>query len=320
MPKHYPWPKTSSPKSAAILSRRAEGLERLPLRPKVKLHGTNASIVYPSVGERYGQSRKRALSVGDDNYGFASFVAGLDDPDGFTFDGEAVVVYGEWAGPGIQQAVAVSQIPDRTFFPFAVRLIGVVDTLVIEPALIQKWCSVLNIDCVVIPWADDAFDVPDKGWVAFAEVAKPMTDACDKSDPFILDIFGIDSFGEGFVWFPVSGSGSIPLEDFTQMFCKTKGASHQTVVRQYSAPKDDSGVQAVLDNVCTEGRAKQAVTEVSGEGGFVISSMGAYIKWACQDIIKDIEAGDVDLPEGVDTKSVLRGAGGRIASILKGFN
>ncbi len=40
----------------------------------VKIHGTNASVVYNKDGSYYVQSRNRIISVNDDNAGFAKFV------------------------------------------------------------------------------------------------------------------------------------------------------------------------------------------------------------------------------------------------------
>lgn len=69
-----------------------------------KLNGTNACVVVDDEGFAgtavYAQSRKRIIVPGDDNFGFAGWVATnrdlLADTLGFGRH------YGEWVGPGIQ--------------------------------------------------------------------------------------------------------------------------------------------------------------------------------------------------------------------------
>ena len=64
-----------------------------------KIDGTNACVVVDEMGDVSAQSRKRVIKVGDDNYGFASWVDNYQEElrelgHGYHF--------GEWAGAGIQ--------------------------------------------------------------------------------------------------------------------------------------------------------------------------------------------------------------------------
>jgi len=65
-----------------------------------KIDGTNACIIIAD-GKIVGvQSRKRFITPGDDNYGFAKWVA--ENSAGIITLGDGYH-YGEWAGPGIQK-------------------------------------------------------------------------------------------------------------------------------------------------------------------------------------------------------------------------
>lgn len=63
-----------------------------------KIDGTNSCVIVQG-GEVVGtQSRKRMISPGDDNYGFAAWVETHKEEFAAMGDG---YTYGEWAGPGI---------------------------------------------------------------------------------------------------------------------------------------------------------------------------------------------------------------------------
>ena len=78
-----------------------------------KIDGTNACIII-SDGEIIGvQSRKRLITVDDDNYGFAKWVQDNDAELKMLGDGYH---YGEWAGLGIQKNP--HNLPEKHFFLF----------------------------------------------------------------------------------------------------------------------------------------------------------------------------------------------------------
>jgi len=94
----------------------------------VKIHGTNASVVLP---ENYAQSRNNIITVENDNAGFARFhneksLVFLDFYSQINTD-LPIVIYGEWAGKGIQRGVGISEI-ERSFFIFGVKVLAEVDT------------------------------------------------------------------------------------------------------------------------------------------------------------------------------------------------
>lgn len=88
----------------------------------VKLHGTNAAIHFKD-NEIVCQSRERLLTLDNDNAGFARYVSNLPSSvidmfkDYFSSYNE-FVIYGEWAGPTIQQNVGINKISKKSFFIF----------------------------------------------------------------------------------------------------------------------------------------------------------------------------------------------------------
>ena len=96
----------------------------------VKVHGTNTAVVIHPDGTYHCQSRSRIITTEDDNLRFAAWVAaneaeilhaatriygnlGVAGPYSRDF-----VLYGEFAGRGIQKGVAVNDT-DRFFYVFA---------------------------------------------------------------------------------------------------------------------------------------------------------------------------------------------------------
>lgn len=84
-------------------------------RAKIKLHGANMAIRISQDGTLTGQSRNQDLE--DDTYQFqlfikehGEFLGTLSCPD------HELIIFGEWAGPGIQRKVAVCKIERKTFF------------------------------------------------------------------------------------------------------------------------------------------------------------------------------------------------------------
>jgi hypothetical protein len=122
----------------------------------VKLHGTNASVVYtPSLNgpedvqghQLYAQSRSNVITPEDDNAGFARFVAegatwqsaldrmltryktagfmgdkDYDDVRPQAKEAHTVVVYGEWCGGSIQKGVALNKLP-KMFVVFGIKFL-----------------------------------------------------------------------------------------------------------------------------------------------------------------------------------------------------
>ncbi|CAF1184062.1 unnamed protein product [Rotaria sordida] len=104
----------------------------------VKLHGTNAAIVYQQDRGYWLQSRHNIITPLKDNLGFAQAMDPLAKEfffDRILFDhpviheyyqrGCSIVIYGEWCGGNIQNNVAISGLP-KMFVIFKVRIVDTV--------------------------------------------------------------------------------------------------------------------------------------------------------------------------------------------------
>jgi len=93
----------------------------------VKIHGTNAGVRLEKTGNLVAQSRERDLSLLSDNMGFSAFVFKNEEVfrnlcSNIIGDNDAVVIYGEWFGKGINSNVAVNELEKRLAI-FGIRFI-----------------------------------------------------------------------------------------------------------------------------------------------------------------------------------------------------
>lgn len=253
-----------------------------------KLHGTNTSIVVDVKSkEIYVQSRKRIITPGDDNYGFAQFASNL------TFDelmanipwmvrgADKFVIYGEWVGKGIQSKVAVTQL-DKAWFVFAVRGIN------------EGWDHSI--------WTDDVVSVPEKRvffmpWYGEREVYVNLNDPARSEDELnnlmkqveescpVAKEFGVDGHGEGMVWHP----------DWTEKrydyAFKVKGEKHSgggekkaRAVQPLSA-----GEIAFVKETVTEERFDQGLDYLreTGDREVSVKRTGEFLSWLVNDILRE---------------------------------
>lgn len=98
----------------------------------IKLHGTNAGVGYNNVSGMWYQSRSNIITPEKDNAGFAAFAESKKEQFmnminivkttyNIDLDTHSIVLFGEWAGKGIQKGVAISSM-DRFFALFDVKV------------------------------------------------------------------------------------------------------------------------------------------------------------------------------------------------------
>ncbi len=97
---------------------------KLSLQGTVKLHGTNGAIVKYKDKIEF-QSRERVLTLQQDN---AQFMLNMSNKSlDFLFDNiefeNYIAIFGEWCGQGIQEGVALSNLP-KMFVVFALNIDG----------------------------------------------------------------------------------------------------------------------------------------------------------------------------------------------------
>lgn len=294
----------------ALVKRRyvVEDRPTITYRGKVKLHGTNAGIRVDPDGTITCLKRTGVCNVQNDNAGFANWVETIKDhltPMVFHrsefqktgelktigFEGLSYIIYGEWAGPGIQKKVAVSSIEKKSFFPFAVYLPESTEWIV-EPSNIEYFTN--NVpDTYVVPWGTEEFLVDfrlQSSMEAFTSTVGNLVEICDKVDPYIKDRFGIEGIGEGYVFYPLYPLSSATLVNHDYIF-KAKGKSHTVAAHEATNriqidPTILEGVAAFAKEFVTPARCEQGLNEACG-GEAVMTKIGAFMAWIGPDVKKE---------------------------------
>ena len=244
----------------------------------VKLHGTNAGVELPA---NIPQSRNQVLSENNDNYGFYPFhkerkeifqqiydSLGLDLP---------IVIYGEWAGKGIQQNVAISKL-NKAFYIFGIKVITGEDT--------HYWLK----DFEIINYEERIFTVQSFGiWTLAIDFNYPeliqnklqeFTIQVEQECP-IANWFGVSGIGEGIVWEYIDDEGQI-------LSFKVKGEKHSSSKVKVLAAIDTEKVKSIkefVDTVLTDTRLEQAYFECNNTTDMI--GIGLFLKWINTDIFKE---------------------------------
>lgn len=274
------------------------GWRKINLIGTVKIHGTNSSVGLDLKDNLlFYQSRNRVLSLDDDNYDFAKYIE--DNKTEFLkiFDEiknktntekyDSIIIYGELAGKGIQNKVAVSQI-DRFFAPFSV--VGVnkdtVDELDVK----------LSINESIRFYPVETFGVYniqldlDNVHLAQQEI-KDLTISIENECP-VGKYFGVSGTGEGIVF----------TDETKQYSFKSKGEKHSVSKVKVIANVDIEKINKIKDFVdysVTENRLNQGIEylkEMNKE--LDISSMGDFLRWLANDVLKEEQ--DVISENGLD--------------------
>ena len=281
---------------------------------KIKLHGTNAAIRFEQDGSITAQKRSDDISVDNDNFGFALHVESMRPMLERWFEdycksyilapNQHVTICGEWAGPGVQKSVAVSQIPAKHFFVFAIMIgekevhtdmifkASVIEHILYGGAVVaDEW---QNARVRVIPdHKDYTVDTRFKeNLEAFVEEANKEVEAIEACDPYIKSVFGIEGIGEGLVFYPhgstVSGKSLCDIycskSEFERRAFKVKGEKHAVNKAGKPARVKSAIPKSAYDFVdmhVTEARLEQGLDEV---GGVDIKKTGQFIGWVCRDV------------------------------------
>lgn len=274
------------------------GWRKINLIGTVKIHGTNSSVGLDLKDNLlFYQSRNRVLSLDDDNYDFAKYIE--DNKSEFLkiFDEiknkintekyDSIIIYGELAGKGIQNKVAVSQI-DRFFAPFSI--VGVnkdtVDQLDVK----------LSVNESIRFYPVETFGVYnvqldlDNVHLAQQEI-KDLTISVENECP-VGKYFGVSGTGEGIVF----------TDETKQYSFKSKGEKHSVSKVKVIANVDIEKINKIKDFIdysVTENRFNQGIEylkEMNKE--LDISNMGDFLRWLANDVLKEEQ--DVISENGLD--------------------
>ncbi len=252
----------------------------LTFRGSVKLHGTNASVVFPLEGGFYCQSRSQIITPTEDNAGFSKWVE--SNIDLFSrLEKSGVVVYGEWCGQGIQKGVAISQVP-KQFIVFAVRKM---DT--------GKWFDRIGI-CLHIgdglkciydyqTWSLDIdFNKPEESQNRLIELTQAVETECP-----VGKAFGVSGVGEGIVWWP----DTTDTFNIDGLVFKVKGEKHsESKVKTLAAIDVEklNSINELVDTVLTEHRLEKKLESLKEQGlDLDIKNTGAFLKLVGSDVYKE---------------------------------
>ena len=271
----------------------------------VKIHGTNASVVYNKDGSYYVQSRNRIISVNDDNAGFAKFV---DDNKTFLLDvlkqnihdNDTIVVYGEWAGKGIQSKVAVSEV-ERFFALFDIKLFKDKKHVYVDN---NQYKQVLNSFTNKDSNIFSIYEFDNYVFnIDFENIEKSQNQIVSK----VLEIedccpvgkyFGVVGVGEGLVLKSKCG----------KYIFKAKGEKHSaSKVKAISAVdiEEIENIKNFVSYAVTENRLNQGVDYLKEmKIDIDMKNIGQFIKWVVSDVFK--EENDTINAHGFNDKKVTK--------------
>ena len=306
----------------------------------VKLHGTNASIVYYK-GDKSNptfQARNWVITEGKDNQGTRALLStaplhSLVDEilrihNTSTFD--SIYIAGEIAGKGVQKGVAITKL-ERFFAIFNIRIDGNwVDMRKYKSVALPKY-RIFNIAqyptfTIAIDFREDTKDVSDQMEKWTTEVYSECPFGSAFKDPEGKKVSGV---GEGIVWTLIeSQDEERPLKRDMLWNFKTKGEKFSTV-NPPKNPKSPNPVAiksqgaAVLfaDYALTERRLEQGLEHLlleqsrngvpeSEQNALDPKLTGAFLKWVANDAIKEenhkmkeLEANEKDVRKEFSTRA-----------------
>jgi RNA ligase len=298
-----------------IIDRMIE-LPTLTFKGTVKLHGTNASIVFGTKPDDIKfQSKNNVLGEGMDNAGFKHHmktVLSKDDllalendiiesisPEVLVMDSDNLVVYGEWCGESIQKNVAITGLP-KMFVIFGIRIKNMEDDFWVDPVLWENVDmpdkQIFNIHKFPTFSLDIDFNKPQLSQNALGEITMQVENECP-----VGKYFGISGCGEGVVW-----------SWYDKNYCgkdfrfKVKGEKHSVSKVKTLAPVDVEKMKSVddfMDKVVTENRLNQGIEYLNEMGQEVTEkSTGMFISWVFKDCLK--EESDTLEASGLNKKDI----------------
>jgi hypothetical protein len=313
----------------------------LEFRGSVKLHGSNAAIVQTTTsatGESiHFQSRERILTVGNDLVGFCAYMSGKTKAVALIFESlsrslkhsgdgseesekelEAIAVFGEWCGMGIQKGVALSKLP-KMFVIFAVKVVYQGEDTPAEWLDMSKLAEVKDEGARIF----NIMQFPTFTIVIDFNAEEGPAEAKKKMDELTLGVeeecpvgkhFGVSGTGEGIVWQAIQ-SPSLPVFKSgrytdSRFWFKTKGAKHacnrksEPNNKPSVSPETTAKVDSFVELVLTPGRLQQGLQVLERELLLPIEmkSVGAFMKWVNGDVMK--EEYDKIEEAGIDKKTL----------------
>lgn len=283
-------------------------------RQTVKLHGTNASVIFDKDLDNYIiQSRNRVISIESDNAGFATFVESRIDEfksiakavfEKYQDDESVhrVAIYGEFAGENIQKGVALQELP-KSFYVFDIQTLTDDDEKTIRCSdddfldrhdLYNNDKHIYSITQFYNKAIELDLNAPDAIIETLLEECANVENECP-----VAKQLGVSGIGEGIVLKTI-------VDGITYRF-KVKGEKHsQSKVQKLVANVDDIVVESMtkfVEDTVTDNRVQQGIDYLK-EQGLELSpkSTGPFMKWIINDI--NTEERDIIIKEQYDIKAL----------------
>jgi len=287
-------------------------LPTLKYRGSVKLHGTNAGLIFVYDEEAgkyvsYAQSREKLITPQSDNAGFATFVATnpveklleLLPPLELYADEEnpkpVIRVFGEWCGKGIQAKVAITKL-EKMFVIFGVKINNTW-----LPEMYLKNVKLPNIKIYnILDYQTYSIEIDFNNPKVAAEKMTALVESVEKECP-VGKAFGIDGVGEGIVWVCIEQGWTE-----SRYWFKTKGEEHKDTKTKEKIPVDVEKVKKqseLIDILLTDHRLSKGIDHLNAIGMEVSrKNLGEYLKWVYNDVIK--EELDTIVKNGFEPKEI----------------
>lgn len=300
----------------------------------VKLHGVNAAIVFdPKLNKIYAQSRELVITPQNDLHGFARFVENNQEKLNEAMEKcsfakeawdkkEAVVIYGEWCGRGINHGVAVCQL-DKMFVVFDIKIGNRwLHRFELKQFKLED-LRVFNITDFKSIGLDIDFDAIDKGKEAGRNGALGkegilanldyMTDKVEKECPVAKKVGDVSGIGEGIVWKCDNSYEGPYMVDYDILdsegdpwMFKTKGEKHKNTKEPKGTqltPEKFNSINELVTGLVTPQRLEQGLTKLLEKNlDHSKRNTGEYVKWIVEDIQKEND--DVVKASGLDFKDI----------------
>lgn len=267
----------------AVMDRSAK-MPKISYRGTVKLHGTNAAV---QVHDNYivTQSRNNIITPENDNAGFARWAHSIPfstwDALRKQITDKNIVLFGEWAGKGVQPKVAIAEV-EKFFAIFAARDINEEN----------GWFSIRNLNTPkdyriynVYDFGSYTIDIDFENPAEDVNKMNELTLAVEKECP-AGKYFGVSGIGEGIVWRPMEAE----YNDSRYWF-KVKGGEHSnskvTKLANVNVEKMKS-IEDFVNFACNEGRLMQGYEYLKeNKHELTEKSTGVFIQWIIGDILKE---------------------------------
>lgn len=260
----------------------------------VKLHGTNAGLTWNiKDGIRY-MSRNNFVTNG--HFGFPEIMnqeaEAIEDLISQIVDfsdyetGEAISIYGEWAGPGVQKGVAISEIPQKVWFVFGVKITDSEGNgrwmQGLENIVVRHTNRIINLPSTLMYIKKIDLENPALAQNDLIERTQQVEAECP-----IAKLYGISGIGEGVVW--------ETFHNGQRFIFKVKGEKHSSSKTKTLAPIDVEKAKSIadfIDYAITPNRVEQAMFEVAQSHGITVEELskgntGQIMKWVQEDVVTE---------------------------------